>query len=358
MVNHANETGGVNGRKIEPVFHMVDVQSKAGAAALLQGTCAAFTQDQKVSLVLSGDNLGATYAQCLEKAGVAHIVFGGQSTANDKTFTTMPHYVEAGSLSLDRFSKALINALARQKYFDGAKKVGVLTYEDPTFSDTLKRTVLPELSKHHVEPLTAAVPLQSDDATRASQVASTVLKFKSAGVDRVVVIENNGLLKQLFMTSAAKQKYTPRYAMSSGGAQFMLSTVPAEQFKGSVGIGWLPHVDVPADKDPGTPGQKGCLDLLKSKGQQFKNRNAEGNALGFCDMFNLAMAALKNAGSVVNADTIIAGLDKVNDSVPPALVARTSFGPHMHDGVTEYRDLAFDDACKCFQYASDGHPIE
>src|SRR5205807_8665461 len=112
--------------------------------------------DHKIFVSFSGGN--DAYLQCMNDRGVA--AFEDNLTGSDSgTFQRFPYYLEIGSLNLDRIATAEVPALQAQSYFDpwdavaGAKaatgkaKVGVVTFDIPSFDHAVDNVLVPALGK-------------------------------------------------------------------------------------------------------------------------------------------------------------------------------------------------------------------
>jgi hypothetical protein len=193
LIDDLNRQGGVLGAKVVPVFHRIDfTQSQA---LYEQEACTDFTQDHKVSFVLSGTS--PTLTRCLVARGVG--VLGDGSQVNTRDYDSMPYYVQPGSFALDRLAAIQAREFTEMGLFAGPTKarVGVLFYDLPTYRfaekvlvDGLKRRgvqVVAEEAFHY------AASTQDLGQTQG-QVQSAVLKFRSQGVTHVVGVELNAWL--------------------------------------------------------------------------------------------------------------------------------------------------------------------
>ena len=92
---------------------------------------------------------------------------------------------------------------------------------------------------------------------------------------------------------ADSQRYRPRYGVNSqNGVQALIDSggYPKTQLPGTVGIGWLPGIDItPAENPDNGPysndARRRCIALYKAHGITFSDPNAEAGALGICSSF-------------------------------------------------------------------------
>jgi hypothetical protein len=363
MIKDINSRG-IAGRKLVPVYDTISSVSNETMDAQLAGVCETFTQDEKVHIV-EGVGQSESFAACIERAGVSQVV-SNFSTSDTRTFQKYPHYVEPIAINLNRSATATVDSLARRGYFGGGVKVGVLTYDSPTFDYALRTSLLPALARHGVDPLVEQVTENqrlSDLTAESAQVSSVVLSFNSAGVDNVIIFERSGSLALFFMNAADGQEYTPRYGLNSqSGNSALVGLVPERQLRDALSIGWTTSTDLSAEdgaKAPRSPSRKRCVKLMNDAGLTFDSTNAEAIAVNTCDDFWLIERSL-SAGAVngvVTADSFLIGLHSLGTSFPGSDGFGTRFGPTQHDGLAEVADMAFMPACSCFQYTSKPYAI-
>ncbi|MBL7489781.1 ABC transporter substrate-binding protein [Frankia sp. AgB1.9] len=231
LVNKLNADGGINGRKIVPVFGAVNVISSAGA----QDTCVHLTQDEKVFAILG--SLNADDALCYVQT--------------HKTLTI------GGDLNASRYLKAQAPWFSDLRGGDGAgdglklfddgglagKKVAVVGYTADQY--TMKNVVAPTLKNLGVTPVATAVmdaPI-TDPAAVAQQTGVFIQKFQSVGANTVIVV---GGASAAFPAQLEKTSYRPQllftdqnqaasYSISPGNHDF--STLNNSEALG-LGIDW------------------------------------------------------------------------------------------------------------------------
>src|SRR5439155_9950343 len=92
--------------------------------------------------------------------------------------------------------------------------------------------------------------LPADAPATLAQMALAVLRFRLAGVDRVLALDD-GVATALFMRAAEALRYRPRYGLNSTMAPAALEAeVPRAQLEGAFGIGFAPLLDVSAGHEP------------------------------------------------------------------------------------------------------------
>lgn len=343
MVEDINAHGGLAGHPIQPVFNSPD----AGASSYDQADteqCTAFTQDTHVAFVISVLAHTPTLHDCLAKKGVPLL--------DDALYLYDSKVVHAGYLFmpsgwlLDRLMRNEIDALARMGFFKDPGKVGVLLYDLPIPKRVLQDTVLPRLAhygKTQVDVATSAMTTQD-----AANQQGNVLRFKNDHVTRVIDIAMNPIG---FMENAEAQRYFPRYGLdSSVGPDFIRTTLKgaaADQLNGMVGVGWSPSSDI-GSGTPVTPAGKRCLALMTKAGQDTSNSTTASLMEEFCDAGWFLQAAT-NAARDASAPGLLRGARLTH-----GYVSASSFGADMtsgrSDGLSGYRDFAYESGCSCIRY--------
>ena len=379
VVTSVNDSGGILGRKLSPVYHVFDATSAEPQASQEQAACETWTRDNKVFWVsLFG---GDTITPCLHKAGVAHSS-SSLTDASTAFYRDHPYYVEAGMLQMDRIAAQLPARLQAQGYFSswdtvrgaagGAQpvKVGIVSFDDVRTVHAVDRLLVPAVKRlvpGDPEVVKVAYPRSSaENATSISAIQNATLRFRDAGVTHVLPFETMGAGVGVFFAQGAdQQKYYPRYGLSSGnGAQLLLDQGlwPTGQTRGAVGMGWLPLVDLSnADNPDGGPdsnaARRSCVALMTKNGIDVSAAIVKRQALEMCNTVRLLKAALEAGGGSVHRDAFLTGVHALGTSFPSALTFGTRFGPDHHDGVALVRPFAFTAACGCFRYSGPRVPI-
>lgn len=375
LIDDINAHGGVAGRKLVPVWHQYDNTSADSADVQEQSACDDYTQDHKTFAVLDGGR--DTFLTCIEKRGSLS-VSSPLSIADTSTFSRYPHYVEVSSLNLDRSAAALPGALAAEGWAGGwdaalaqprpAKaKVGIVTYDYTTFSHAVDQILVPGLAKVGLAPdpadIRKVIWLQSnaDVGSVAAGISSAVLKFRQDGVDHVIVFDERGVLTLLFLNNAESQHFFPRYGWTSqNGPQAFAdqNDVQPDQLVGSMGIGWLPQLDITPshnlDNGPySNDARRRCVALYRAHGVTFADTNAEAGALDLCTQYWFLQLVLNSMGTgPITRDRFMATVNKVGATFQGAGDLALKFSPTKHDGVSAYRYYQYDAGCSCMEYKS------
>jgi hypothetical protein len=375
VIDDINAHGGIAGRKLTPVWYEIDNTSTATSDQQYQAACEALTRDHKVYAVMGGGE-SDTMLTCLHNQGVVSV--NDDLTVSDTArLKRFPYYWELSSLTLDRIATAEVTAVDAQGFFSsswntttgtpvpGKAKVGVLTYDLPSFNRAVDQVLVPALAKVGAKPDPADVirtpPLSSQAETGnvAAAVSSAVLKFRSDNVTHMFILEDNAVLSLLFANNAESQGYHPRYAVNTqNGQQALLDqgAYPRGQLNGTVGIGWLPGIDItPAENTDDGPysndARRRCIALYKAHGVVYDNANAWAVALGTCNTLWFFRDVMKNV-TVLNRDGFRSAAERMGTSFEITSSFATRFDAAHHDGVTAVRYWAYKPECGCMRYTS------
>ncbi|MCU1600894.1 MAG: hypothetical protein JWO22_1603 [Frankiales bacterium] len=372
LIDEINAHGGVAGRKLVGVFHGYNVTSATPGSTQDQAACDDWTVDHKVIAVMSS-SLTDTLVACLKQRGVL-LIKAGQIVDADQTYLrSYSNELLLATMSQDRIFKDQAQAFQRQKYFTGwntvngtpgaTTKVGVLTYDNDSFTRSLRHVILPALKAAGHAPAESdviqvhKVQQQSDTAGTTAQIKSAVLRLQSDGVTHVVLGDASAFIMEFFAANARTQGYFPRLGVTSGAAPeavFEAGLATAQQLNGISGNGWLPTLDLPgaeANKHTNSAAKR-CLEILKRRtGQQPANANEATIALGDCDSLFIFQKAMSLAPTLSPAG-LLAGFDKLAGSYVSPTVGPTFVSSNQHDTAVQAWDLNWVSSCTCVRYSS------
>ncbi|MDT7732820.1 MAG: hypothetical protein QOK45_3136, partial [Mycobacterium sp.] len=240
-------------------------------------------------------------------------------------------------------------------------KVGIVTYDDAAYSEAVNGFLVPGLKRLGFDPMVeriGQIKTASDYSSQAAAVQNAELKFASNGVDHVIMFEANGGLSLFFMNQASSQHYHPRYGVNSSSAtEYLLNAgdIQADQAKGAVGYGWIPGVDVTADRNPdsgpySSPARRRCVKVFNDNGIKFADGNAEAVALEYCATLWLLQRALASKPSVINASTFVQGVEAIGSTFDAPGSLGETLGPGRHDGTSKIYYWRWFDDCGCLHY--------
>lgn len=181
LINQINANGGINGRKITPVFATVNPLGTAGAAT----ACTQLTEDSKVFAVVG-------FFQQVDTACYVNThdvpIVGASLSGTQATQAKAPWYNNLISDS-DLVPKEM--ATFKQEGVFAGKKVGVVA---TTPDQEELNAVLPALRKLKVNVVQTAVNSvpDTDTAAQVQEYGVIAQKFQSSGVNVVVAVGNSG----------------------------------------------------------------------------------------------------------------------------------------------------------------------
>ena len=349
MIDELNAGGGIAGRRIVPYYVEYDLAKVAAgqASSEAQRHCEAFANDGKVFVAVSPLPASKTLAQCLEDHRIPYVQDSVGWYFDDDIMATVPDFYMPAEPQSSRLARFWIAGLQSERYFDAGTKLGVVRLGGEPFDRIVKEDLAPALAAAGQSIAVEAV------ISDPQQVGAGVLKFRTEGVNHVLVLDDNGLLAILWMNQAESQHFRPRYGLNSINLPSGLPrNVPAGQLDRSVGIGWYPPYDaVPAGaSDRPSPEDERCVAVLRKHGVALDTPTAYGVGLYTCDVFLFLKTALDRAGEVSPAG-IRASVARLGTGYRPTGTFGATFGPARRDGANAARPLRFDNGCTCFRYS-------
>ncbi|MGI5184915.1 hypothetical protein ACQEVZ_52555 [Dactylosporangium sp. CA-152071] len=354
-----NANGGVAGRKMVAVYR--DYEAADDSPAAEERLCNQVTQDDKAFAVVLTGQFQSNARPCY--ASRRTLVLDATLVANDQTtFTKLAPYLWSASYpDYDEFVRAFLGSLEQQQYFAGKTKAGVVAADTPTNRSAYERLAVPELKRLNVTPAVAWIDT-TDLGTLNAGLNQAAVDFRAKGVDRVFFL-GGARMASFFLTVAAAQSFTARYALSSfDNPSFLVNnpaTIPKEGLEGAVGIGFNPSQDVPdsAYPFPGTDAERACLKVYEADGQKFATRENARVAFPYCDAALLLQAGARDLGADLNAAAWSKAARALGTGFSPATGFAGLLGPGRFSAANGYRPLAYDGGCGCFAYQGEEVPF-
>jgi hypothetical protein len=357
MVNYLNAHGGLAGRKIQLVLYDIDVGSFAtDAAATMQAACTFFTQDNHVTAVASiAALLPDSFYACMAKAHVP-VVLADEGVSSDffqRYANSM--YMPSGP-SYTRLLNDSVDALWNAGWLTAKSTVGLVGYDTTDVHSIVDKGLLPALQRHGLK-LAAGLYTQTTTSA-ASEYNGGVLSFKAKGVDRVFFAPGGQPI--YFALAAEQQAYHPYYELGSLEYPTVLAAnLPADQLVGSMGVNWLPYLDLPGDKRTTvtTPGIVECRKAMAEAAPDYSGSTTLGAAAWICDDW-MFLRDVFVAGAAPTEAGIRQAAESLGESFRPAATFHSALGAgRTHDGASAYRLIAFQQGCSCYSYTSPVRPL-
>jgi hypothetical protein len=351
-----NAKGGAAGRKLVPVIQQVAYVTGGDFDRQSQSMCEYFTQDNKVFAVTMGINNHSTLLpSCLGTRDTV-MLDGGNSTYLDEQEIRpfVRTYYRPGGLAFAKWG-VYVDALVRQGVLARGDKIGLLRYDIPQQARTVANVIRPALARHGLtldeefaySNLTSSAALSQN----AAQSGSAVLRFRTAGINRVLFLASQSPIPFTFTAVAEQQGYRPRYGVTSADfPSFLAANVPTAQLAGAGGIGWTRSLDLPSQPWPDSASWQRCMQIMRPAG--FTE-----DVFGFgCDPFWFLQTVL-NRVSVVSTAAFRAAVDGLGDAITFGSGFATRFRPGESMAVAGYRELSFNSDCPCWSYSSPVRPV-
>ena len=222
VIDDLNKHGGVNGRKVVPVFAKVNPIGTAPA----QEACLKLTEDDHMFAVIGFFYFDAPLCYVAQHNTP---ILGGQITSKNLAqakapWTTLDSGAEVGA--------RVVDALAKAGELKG--KVGIITLANDE-QGLLNDVVLPALKRNKIKGTSAILDASTTDTVAITQQAGTFLeRFKADGVKTVLVV---GGAPSTVISALAKTDYRPHLvgtsASTMSGAALNKATDPSVM-KGAV----------------------------------------------------------------------------------------------------------------------------
>jgi hypothetical protein len=277
VIDHVNANGGLAGHPIRPVYYKLEPTRADPYATFMQEMCSMWTQDHSVVAAFAIANADFTpVASCLAKRRALFDNFAAWVRTQDD-YGLSRYWVEPAMLLAERLANLYVDVPNQLGYFGSGSKVGLLIYDYPQ-SGRLARLVEASLKKRLGLSLTSQFTVHMGTSTpdlgsTISQIQSAVLRFRADGVNRVMSVAYPGAMT-FFMRYADSQQYYPRYALTSPESlDAVAASVPHEQLRDAVAVGWLPNIDVGLAQQPplNATGQR-CRGIFKAAGPRRRRR--------------------------------------------------------------------------------------
>jgi ABC-type branched-subunit amino acid transport system substrate-binding protein len=346
FVKQVNMSGGINGRKIDPIITSFDPSSETDMRAL----CKTWTEGSPAAFAVldgvgdwTGDN-----QLCITQEGQTPMI--GQ-------WTTVTNWTNKGSPYLwwtgpDQATvlQAVVNWGLSSDLLAG-KKVGVIAGDRASDQLALHQYLLPDLSRAGVTPVVETIASDpSDTATTDTQAPLVVQQLRSAGVTSVIPLIPFNVFYPV-LQAETDQQYFPRLLLSDyeSSIETALGLLPvpyAKALDGQEGVTTetLSGVDDDRPQSQGgyDPAVRSCWVVWHKAypqvppGNQSDFIEEQGPIQGWCQAIKLFAAAARSAGPDLNRRTFVTAMSKIKfflGTNTPVL----SYGPDKHYGPTEYQ---------------------
>lgn len=343
-----NDAGGVYGRKLAPVYRLVDGLDTNDMFA----ACQAMAEDEKVFAVATVFAVYADPVLCFtERFGIP--LYTGDGPSGEQ-------YRRSNQLLFGHFymgkSRALINTaleLDGRDFFDD-RTLGVVAADFPGDREAVTEDFLPLLEEIGHKPAHVSM-LSSDASTAQSQIPVEVQRMQQAGVD-TIVLATNVIYASQFVNQADSSLYRPLYIGTDFASitQDLFASLTPESFE-AVAYTALRTGEARAGM-PAPAYDETCMDRYEQRNDirpAWTDPNSGYQPVGVvCAAVDRMAAALRGAGPTLTRGALSQATQSLGE-FPMAFSPQGSWMPGKFDSADFIRPLQIDRACRCWMPAGD-----
>jgi hypothetical protein len=346
-VNQINKSGGINGRKINPMIVNFDPTNNASMQAL----CRQWTQgNPPVFAVVDGIGTWIEANQlCVTQQGQTPLISAWSTTTN-WTQLGSPYLWWTGPDQAPVLAATVQWGLSSGRLGHG-NKVGVVVSDQAGDQSALNNYLMPDLKQAGITPQVATVAGNPDASAQTNSDAQlAVERFKAAGVQSVFpLIPENAFFP--YLSAETSQQYFPKLLLSDyqSTVEVALGLIPVPYetaLNGQEGV----TTETLGGFDDNRPESQGgydsgvrtCYNTWHAyhpkpiSGAESFYIEEQGPIQGWCGAIRLFATAAKNAGPDLNRKTFVTAMSKITN-FPGTLAPVWSFGPNKMYGPTQYQ---------------------
>jgi len=347
-VTQINKSGGINGRKINPIITTFDPTNEAQMRSL----CKTWTEGSPAAFAVldgigdwEGDN-----ELCVTQEGHTPLI-GAWTTVTNWTNQGSPYLWWTGP-DQATILQAVVNWGLGAGLLGSGRKVAVVAGDRSSDQAALNQYLLPDLRRAGITALVKTIASDpSDSATTNSQAPLVVQQLRSAGVDSVIPLIPFNVFYPLLQAETSQQ-YFPKLLLSdyesSIEAALGLIPVPYEKaLDGQQGLTTLTlgggttasNYTGPLGYDAGVrtcwvPWHKAYPQVPSGDTTDYLEQ--QGPVVSWCQVIGLFAQAARAAGKNLNRRTFVTALSKVKN-FPGTVTPVLSFGPGKRYGPVLYK---------------------
>lgn len=350
LVDHFNEAGGFAGRQIEAKVTVFNAITDSPVAE--EALCNKITQDDQAFAVVLTGQFQENARPCYRNANTLMFDATLYPVDNAGFEELAPYYWSPLLPSYDDLMGGLAAALIEEGWFEGGT-LGVIAIDSELSERVYNQQFLPRLEAAGVEVASYHTVDPTDSTSLNNDQLQAVIKFREAGVDKVVTI-GGSRLASFFIEISEAQRFTPEYALTSHDAPDFNAYNYPQMMGGASGISVLPGYDIDDDQlaFPASAAEQECADIFTAAGLEFSVRTNIRTGLLFCDVFRLLRDASPHLAEV-SAAGVTEAVWQLGDSFEAASVYGVEFTEGSYAGGDLYRRFRFDPDCECMVLTSD-----
>lgn len=343
-----NRSGGINGRKINPIITTFDPTNEA----VMRADCKTWTEGSPAAFAVL-DGIGAWTGDdelCITQEGQTPFI-GQWTTVTDWTDEGAPYLWWTGP-DQAVILKAVVEWGIDSGLLGKNKKVGVIAGDRASDQLALNSYLLPDLHAAGVNPVVETIDSNPDDtATTDSEAPLVIQQLRNAGVSSVIPLIPFNVFYPV-LQAETDQQYYPRLLLSdyeeSIESALGLIPIPYEKaLDGQEGLttetlgGGPTYSDYTGPKGYDT-GVRNCWVPWHKAYPQIPSGDTtdyieqQGPIVSWCQVIQLFATAARAAGPDLNRRTFVTAMSKITD-FPGTLTPVLSFGPEKRYGPTEFK---------------------
>ena len=350
FVDEVNEAGGINGRRIEPVYRSYDpLDQDSGRAA-----CLYLTQDREVFAVMDSGGLVGGNVRCITDENDTTMLTTGSQGVLDELYEAAPERL----FGLLQRSTRLIDNLAVELdslgVLDGATP-GILVTEDDAH---MARRLEDRLAERGHEVAYTGV-LAQEYSQGTSQISLEVQQMRANGVDAVIKLVHI-IYGTQFVQLADGQGYHPQYLASdwrNASIDVHAEGMP-DSYDGTLAItAWRTNEGRAGLPEAGDAAA--CRETYEHATGNGLERDSDdyGLYVGMCSLVDVFRRGASGAGPQLTRDAYAASMRELSD-VPLGMFVGGSFSAGKSDAADYVRTVRWDSDCRCHLPIDDLRPTQ
>jgi ABC-type branched-subunit amino acid transport system substrate-binding protein len=327
LVDEINETGGLQGKKIEWVDQAVGVDAMLSPDAARK-PCLAMTQEDKAFAVILSPGLTADVVRCL--AVENHTLTMTMSSWGKPLYDDAEGRLFAGginvSIGAERSYAGWPSLLEKAGALTKASKVGIIRDDTAESQSANDNGLKPALQKEGYDVVAEAVLPCDPSGQSCTQQAVAIQKLKDAGADFVFITAAPVMVPQL-LTEAQNVKFDPQWTVAG-----LSATNSAAKLEGAVRDAYDGAWGLSQQFKDSTPAADECREIIKRRtGIEVKGvTDSDAFAIVTCLMVKLVADGIKKIDGPITQGAVIKQLEAMSE-VPSYTGRPGSFGPGKHD---------------------------
>lgn len=356
IIDYINETGGIAGRQVKPVYAFYDItqsNAKADRQRQQQAMCVSWTEDNEVfAMVNTHAATHELWFDCARESETPFLASITVAVPSQEQFDAMSDYWYTPPLMIaDHREQAVTSFLLDHGFFEEGAKVGLMIEDTPGIRAGVENGLKPVLDEAGIE---IAAEIVYPDYLE-SPWPNYVLQLQMAGVTHVLMSATHGSVWSTvgMMNAAQDQGYFPKWGVGSDNLPFAFAALgaPNEQIENVMAAGWIPGFDT-GDPESQSAAAEECESIMTEIGATPR----EGDQV--CELLFFLRAAFEHAPEL-SPSGLAEGTAALGDSYQSVMTGGgvTEFGPGRHDGPAEATLLAWSEECTCLAYTDQTGPL-